>query len=92
MESVIKQVTIQFEGRAVIDDYADLNGLGLALSISIHKSQGSEYPVVILPLYMQHYLLLSRNLVYIGLTRAKKLATAEDGAQASYSDRIRRSV
>jgi exodeoxyribonuclease V alpha subunit len=46
----------------------------LAWSISIHKSQGSEYPVVILPLYMQHYLLLSRNLVYTGLTRAKQLA------------------
>jgi ATP-dependent exoDNAse (exonuclease V) alpha subunit len=58
----------------VIYDYADLNELGLARSISIHKSQGSEYPVVILPLYMQHYLLLSRNLVYTGLTRAKKLA------------------
>ena len=41
---------IQFEGREVIYDYADLNELGLAWSISIHKSQGSEYPVVILPL------------------------------------------
>jgi exodeoxyribonuclease V alpha subunit len=40
----------------------------------MHKSQGSEYPVVIFPLFMQHYLLLSRNLVYTGLTRAKKLA------------------
>ena len=42
--------------------------------MTIHKSQGSEYPVVILPLFMQHYLLLSRNLVYTGLTRAKQLA------------------
>ena len=41
---------------------------------SIHKSQGSEYPVVILPLYTQHYIMLSRNLFYTGLTRAKKLA------------------
>jgi exodeoxyribonuclease V alpha subunit len=41
---------------------------------SIHKSQGSEYPVVILPLYMQHYVMLSRNLLYTGLTRAKQLA------------------
>ena len=53
---------------------ADLNGIGLAWAISIHKSRGSEYPVVILPLYMQHYLLLSRNLFYTGLTRAKQLA------------------
>jgi exodeoxyribonuclease V alpha subunit len=51
-----------------------LNEVGLAWAISIHKSQGSEYPVVILPLYMQHFLLLSRNLFYTGLTRAKKLA------------------
>ena len=41
---------------------------------SIHKSQGSEYPVVILPLYTQHYVMLSRNLFYTGITRAKKLA------------------
>ena len=74
IDSTEHEVMIQFEGREVIYDYADLNELGLAWSISIHKSQGSEYPVVILPLYMQHYLLLSRNLVYTGLTRAKKLA------------------
>jgi exodeoxyribonuclease V alpha subunit len=67
-------VIIQFDGREVTYDYADLNEINLAWSISIHKSQGSEYPVVILPLYMQHYLMLSRNLLYTGLTRAKKLA------------------
>ncbi|MHC5833557.1 MAG: ATP-binding domain-containing protein, partial [Nostoc sp.] len=55
-------------------DYADLNEITLAWSVTIHKSQGSEYPVVILPLYMQHYMMLSRNLFYTGLTRAKKLA------------------
>jgi exodeoxyribonuclease V alpha subunit len=46
----------------------------LAWAVTVHKSQGSEYPVVILPLYMQHYLMLSRNLLYTGLTRAKQLA------------------
>jgi exodeoxyribonuclease V alpha subunit len=51
-----------------------LNEITLAWSVSIHKSQGSEYPVVILPFYMQHYMMLSRNLLYTGLTRAKKLA------------------
>jgi exodeoxyribonuclease V alpha subunit len=55
-------------------DYGDLNEVALAWSISIHKSQGSEYPVVILPIYMTHYVMLSRNLIYTGLTRAKKLA------------------
>ena len=65
---------INYDERPVIYDFSDLNEVGLAWAISIHKSQGSEYPVVILPLYMQHYLLLSRNLFYTGLTRAKKLA------------------
>jgi exodeoxyribonuclease V alpha subunit len=67
-------VAVQFGDRLVIYDYADLNELGLAFATTIHKSQGSEYPVVILPIFMQHYLMLSRNLLYTGLTRAKKLA------------------
>ena len=69
-----KEVTIDFDGRDVTYDYADLNEITLAWATSIHKSQGSEYPVVILPLYTQHYVMLSRNLFYTGLTRAKKLA------------------
>jgi exodeoxyribonuclease V alpha subunit len=69
-----KEVTINFDGRDVVYDYADLNEITLAWATSIHKSQGSEYPVVILPLYTQHYVMLSRNLFYTGLTRAKKLA------------------
>ena len=69
-----QEVVVQFAGRQVNYDYADLSELALAWAVTVHKSQGSEYPVVILPLYMQHYLLLSRNLVYTGLTRAKQLA------------------
>lgn len=73
-----QEVTISFGTgaslRSVKYDYADLNEISLAWSITIHKSQGSEYPVVILPLYMQHFVLLSRNLLYTGLTRARKLA------------------
>jgi exodeoxyribonuclease V alpha subunit len=69
-----KEVTIDFDGRDVVYDYADLNEITLAWATSIHKSQGSEYSVVILPLYTQHYVMLSRNLFYTGLTRAKKLA------------------
>jgi exodeoxyribonuclease V alpha subunit len=57
-----------------IPRYADVNEITLAWAVTVHKSQGSEYPVVILPLYMQHYLMLSRNLLYTGLTRAKQLA------------------
>ncbi|BAY30316.1 RecD/TraA family helicase [Nostoc carneum NIES-2107] len=69
-----QEVTVQYGERLVVYDYADLNEISLAFATTIHKSQGSEYPVVILPLYMQHYMMLSRNLFYTGLTRAKKLA------------------
>jgi exodeoxyribonuclease V alpha subunit len=69
-----QEVTVQYQERLVTYDYADLNEITLAFATTIHKSQGSEYPVVILPLYMQHYMMLSRNLIYTGLTRAKQLA------------------
>ncbi len=69
-----QELAIGFDGREVTYDYADLNEIGLAYAVTIHKSQGSEYPVVILPLYMQHFILLSKNLFYTGLTRARKLA------------------
>ncbi len=69
-----QEVTVAFNERLATYDYADLNEITLAWAVTIHKSQGSEYPVVILPIYMQHYLMLSRNLIYTGLTRAKQLA------------------
>ena len=80
-----QEIVVQFPERAVTYDYADLAELALAWAMTVHKSQGSEYPVVILPLFMQHYLLLSRNLVYTGLTRAKQLAIL-DRTQPSLSD------
>jgi exodeoxyribonuclease V alpha subunit len=60
--------------REVTYDYADLNEITLAFATTIHKAQGSEYPVVILPVFMEHYMMLSRNLIYTGITRARKLA------------------
>jgi exodeoxyribonuclease V alpha subunit len=68
-----KEVTIDFDGRLVSYDHSDLDEVVLAYAISVHKSQGSEYPVVILPVTTQHYMLLQRNLIYTGITRAKKL-------------------
>jgi exodeoxyribonuclease V alpha subunit len=65
-----QEVIVKFQEREVIYDYADLNELALAWSVSIHKSQGSEYPVVLLPLYSQHFVMLNRNLLYTGLTHA----------------------
>ena len=64
----------KFAERNVTYDYADLSELSLAWAVTVHKSQGSEYAVVVFPLFMQHYVLLSRNLLYTGLTRAKQLA------------------
>ena len=74
LDHIEKKAIINFDERDVVYDYADLNEITLAWATSIHKSQGSEYPVVILPIYTQHYVMLSRNLFYTGLTRAKQLA------------------
>lgn len=68
-----REVVIDFDGRPVSYDYSDLDEVILAYAVTVHKSQGSEYPVVILPVVTQHYLLLQRNLIYTGITRAKKL-------------------
>ena len=68
-----REVVIDFDGRTVPYDYSDLDEVVLAYAVSIHKSQGSEYPAVIFPVTTQHYLLLQRNLIYTGITRAKKL-------------------
>ncbi|MBD1870386.1 ATP-binding domain-containing protein [Cyanobacteria bacterium FACHB-471] len=68
-----QEVEARFGDRSVTYDYADLNEITLAFATTIHKSQGSEYPVVILPLFMQHYTMLSRHLIYTGVTRARQL-------------------
>jgi exodeoxyribonuclease V alpha subunit len=82
IDTTEKLVTIQVNDRDVEYDYADLNEVALAWSISIHKSQGSEYPVVIMPVSMSHYIMLSRNLIYTGLTRAKQLAIIVGSSKA----------
>lgn len=66
-------MTIQFDGRDVLYDWNETDLLVLAYAISIHKAQGSEFPVIILPLLTQHYLMLQRNLLYTAVTRAKNL-------------------
>jgi exodeoxyribonuclease V alpha subunit len=69
-----RELIIDFEGRLIPYDQSDLDEIVMAYAISVHKSQGSEYPVVIFPVTTQHFLLLQRNLIYTGITRAKKLA------------------
>lgn len=68
-----KQLHVEFGNQRIAYEFDELNELVLAYAISIHKSQGSEFQAVIIPLFMQHFMLLQRNLVYTALTRAKKL-------------------
>ena len=67
------QIHVDFDDRTVSYEFAELDEVALAYATSVHKSQGSEYPAVVIPLAMQHYLLLQRNLLYTAVTRGKRL-------------------
>ena len=76
IESIDKEdkiLKVNYQDRIVEYEFDELNEIVLAYAISIHKSQGSEYGAVIIPIFMQHFMLLQRNLIYTGITRAKKL-------------------
>ncbi len=66
-------LSVHYDGREVRYEFGELEEIALAYAITIHKSQGSEYPAVVIPLSMQHFTMLERNLVYTAVTRAKKL-------------------
>ncbi len=68
-----REVVISIDGRAVVYDFSDLDEIVPAYAVSVHKSQGSEYPAVIIPIVTQHYILLQRNLIYTAVTRGKEL-------------------
>lgn len=67
------QVTVTFDGREVSYEFSDLDEIVLAYAVSVHKSQGSEYPAVVIPILTQHYVLLQRNLIYTAITRGRDL-------------------
>ena len=73
LDEVEQQLTVAFDDRQVIYDLGELDELVPAYATTIHKSQGSEYPAVVLPLHTQHYPLLQRSLLYTGLTRSRRL-------------------
>jgi exodeoxyribonuclease V alpha subunit len=73
VDEVDHELAVRYEGREVVYDFGELDELSLAYALSIHKSQGSEYPAVVIPLHTQHYMMLQRNLLYTGITRGKKL-------------------
>ncbi len=68
-----RELFIDFDGRRVLYDFTELDEVVLAYAVSVHKSQGSEYPAVIVPILTQHYILLQRNLIYTAVTRGRRL-------------------
>jgi exodeoxyribonuclease V alpha subunit len=92
-----RELLVTFDGKTVSYDFEELDELALAYAITIHKSQGSEYPAVVIPLHAQHFLLLRRNLLYTAITRGKKLVTVVGsrwaiGKAVSQTDDTRRST
>ncbi|MDA8324828.1 MAG: ATP-binding domain-containing protein [Nitrospiraceae bacterium] len=68
-----QEVVVNYDGKTIRYEYPELDEIVLAYAVSVHKSQGSEYPVVVMPVLTQHYILLQRNLLYTGITRGKRL-------------------
>ena len=73
MDMEERTLTVDFDGQLVEYEVSELDELTLAYATTIHKSQGSEYPIVVMPVLMTHYVMLQRNLIYTGITRAKKI-------------------
>ena len=81
IDPIEKEVTIRFDQREVVYDFGELDEISLAYAITIRKSQGSEFPVVVTPLAMQQFMLLQRNLIYTGITRAKNWSCSSASAR-----------
>ncbi len=73
IDLVEHNLIVEFDGRPVNYDFSETDQVVLAYAVSVHKAQGSEFPVIVMPLLTQHYLMLQRNLLYTGVTRARKL-------------------
>ena len=73
IDSEAQEVIIDLDGKNVAYDFSDLDEVVLAYAVSIHKSQGSEYSAVVIPILTQHYVLLQRNLIHTAVSRGKKL-------------------
>ena len=73
IDPVEQELSIRFDDRPVTYEFGELDEVSLAYAVTIHKSQGSEFPAVVIPVAMQHFMLLQRNLIYTGITRAKRL-------------------
>ncbi len=74
LDPIQQTLVVSIDGEPVVYDFLETDELVHAYAISVHKSQGAEYPCVVIPMVMQHYMMLQRNLLYTAVTRAKKLA------------------
>lgn len=77
-----RTLKVDFDGKWVEYDATELDELTLAYATTIHKAQGSEYPIVVMPVLMTHFVMLQRNLIYTGITRAKKICVLLGAAKA----------
>ncbi len=84
IDRVDHAVRVLFDRREVLYAYGDLDELTLSYAITVHKSQGSEYPVVVVPVHTQHFIMLRRNLIYTALTRGKKLVVCVGTKKAMF--------
>ena len=85
-----REAVIEYDGREVAYLYDEFDEVTLSYAVTIHKSQGSEYPCVVLPIHTQHYMMLQRNLVYTGITRGRKLVIMV-GTRKAMAIAVRRS-
>jgi exodeoxyribonuclease V alpha subunit len=77
-----RELVVDYDGKPVVYDFGELDEISLAYALTVHKSQGSEYPAVVIPLHTQHFVMLQRNLLYTGLTRGKKLVVVVGSRRA----------
>ena len=84
INNIEKTVLITFKKRVIVYEFSELDEIMLAYAVTIHKSQGSEYPIVVMPITMSHWVMMKRNLVYTGITRAKKLCVLLGQKQTLY--------
>jgi exodeoxyribonuclease V alpha subunit len=82
IEAAASRFTVHYDGRAVAYGFSEADRLALAYAVTVHKSQGSEYPAVVIPLTRQHRPMLQRNLLYTAVTRARQLVVLVGSRQA----------
>ncbi len=82
LDGIEHTLSVDFEGRAATYEWNEVDELTLAYVVSVHKAQGSEFPVVVMPVVAQHYMMLQRNLLYTAITRARKLCVLAGSQRA----------